>query len=529
MAAKTRNLIRELSSTLSASTYDVDSPAKARERANLLKSTAPFAGRNCFDTMRPPPRATYVYSTLLDSPLTVEMIRSAKKIRPYQFEIPIEGDKNRLRVELKDGTNWIVKIPEPNSDACKELNRTSNQITETFEKWAKEGWARELRELKWKVYSEEQLELSDKTDAAIWDRDLITRQTKSDIQEKLANDHVFFVQKQRSFGTPSFCSYVFCPAPEGRTPLGSYRLSLEPRDNMNLLKVPEDPIRLGGKRGYGVRGVRWFCLTCVEAIWNGVDLITPETLAEIAVKVAKGKIGSNMATKKSGNTNAGDGNQAETTSKGGRKSPAIVRNKEKIPLLPTPPAPPAPFTSLSQSLYSFMYAETREQEHNYYKLPLPQHAALLKWKTTIVRRTENEVKSNIECRKRNGILLDCKDPGGDFSHDEKYWIQIQDSESHAQLRGLVDPLGKIVELCTAECRDKELSEIFRTIDARVQDEWDSIGYVPQPPRPKRIVVLKFDYLKYFPHLRDATYPRRGDVRSDTSGDITESSSSEEEL
>jgi hypothetical protein len=245
--------------------------------------------------------------------------------------------------------------------------------------------------------------------------------------------------------------------------------------------------------------------------------------------VVKGGIGSTAAKTKSGNTSTGEGNRAETTSKGGRKSTTIVCAMEEIPLVPTPPAPSAPFISLSQGLYSFMYAETREHEYDYYKLPLPQHAALLKWKTTIIRSIENEVESNIDCRKRNGILLDGKDPGGDYSHDEKYWIPIQYSDSHAQLRGLVDPLGKIVELCTAECRDKELSEILRIIDARVQDEWDSIGYVPQPPRPKKIVVLKFGYLKYFPRLRDAKYPRSADVRSDTSGDITDSSFSEEEL
>ncbi|KAH0541522.1 hypothetical protein FGG08_003997 [Glutinoglossum americanum] len=481
-----RSLVKELFSTLNEATYDVDSPSKIRERDNFIKATAPYTGKTYFDTMDTnteptEPTSHYIYPTLLDEPLTVKMIDSSVEIRPYQLEIPIEGDKNRFRVEFEDGQSWIVRLPEPDSAAGQRLLKISNQIKDIFQIWTRECFQKELKSLKWEVFSKEQMELTDRDYVTAWEKDLFARQAQEEIRHKLMNDYTFFVQKQVSFGTPSYCSYIFCASPEKRTPPAGYRLSLEPRDNIRLRKVPGAPV-IQNKRGHGIKGAQWFCLTCVEAIWNGVDLLTAETLATM---------------------------------------PMNDKIQKAIPQLPKQPAPLAPFMSLSQGLYSFMEAEVRDHVRDHFALPLPQHAALLKWKTTLNRRIENEVESNIESRKQNGILFDNQDPDNDVTHDEKYWVRVGDSYDHTQLRGCVDPMGMILELTTAECRNKELSEVFQIVDAKVQEEWDKIRHIPQP-HLKKIVVLMFDYYKYYPHLREkvarfrAKFPRDPEIDMDGS-------------
>jgi hypothetical protein len=159
------------------------------------------------DTVTVQPKATYIYSTILDQPLTVEMIQSAQIIHPYQFEIPIHGDKTRLRVELKDGTNWIVNFPGPTSDAGKELMRTSTRINEILGKWVKEGWGKELQDLKWEVFAKDQMELTDdRATAVIFDRDLVTRRTKNEIQQKLMSEF----PSPPTYSTTNHCTRRLC-------------------------------------------------------------------------------------------------------------------------------------------------------------------------------------------------------------------------------------------------------------------------------------------------------------------------------
>jgi hypothetical protein len=369
-------------------------------------------------------------------------------------------------------------------------------------------------------------------------------------------------------------------------------------------------------RGHGTHGAQWYCLTCVEDIWNGVGLITAGKLVEIAVDVdcESGRIIDRDESPSSfkpnnhsiGGANHGANNgdtpevagatvstcdiemrdiadqagsrkrKGKPTSaikvSGGRTTSRVGKTKAEkgkiskapgVGLPPTVSAPPCgstadtasdidtpaprnkyprppgllapkrPYAPLSQSIYSFMLAETREHKHDYYVLPAAQHAALLKWKSTILRSTESKVKRNVEFRKKTGAFYrDAEDEDDNTSHDPVYWLECQGGRG--QLVGLVDPGGLVLELTTTECRDEKLSEVFRIVDDRVQAEWAKLGYTPEPPSHRKVVVLKFNYLKHFSHVfpllseHEQQDESEDDTNSDHSEDIPSSSSSEEE-
>jgi hypothetical protein len=607
-----QRLSKHLSTSLSEKTFEVDSPYKARQREAIIKNSAPFLGKNYFDRMG----QSHVSCPILDTALTLEHIRDAKKIIHCPTAVSTaDGEAQRLCVELKDGAVFLVKYPEPASEAGKLLFHSGNQITKIAEKWARGGIVKELDELKWSVFAEEQIALADLGMAKLWEKDLAIRQTKSKIQQKLQSEcppqpskasltsildgHVFFVQKQPLFGTPSSCAYAFCPAHDGCTPLGSYRLSLEPRKNQSLSTVPVDAIGDLAIRGHGAYDAQWYCLTCLEDIWNGIGLITTSNLAEIAVDVDYGTEAHRLAQVEEDGDESSSSSKSEfvdvtsraynievkgatdrtksstrrgkpaavsegiTTSKArtantgksktgkaptGISPPATISAppssstagiaprpdtstyRSEFPQPPSLPTPKRPYSSLSQTIYSFMLAETREHRNGYFTLPAPQHAALLKWKSTILRRTESKIKRNVEFRKKTGAFFyDAEDEDYDTSHDQIYWLE--DGGCRGQLVGLVDPGGLVIELTTAECRGKELSEVFQIVDARVQAEWAEMQYAPTPPNSKIVLSLKFDRKKYFSHSFPLPTEREhscDDTSSDASGDISSSSSSEAE-
>ncbi|KAI9763655.1 MAG: hypothetical protein M1840_000369 [Geoglossum simile] len=607
---KSQRLSKHLSTSLSEKTFEVDSPYKARQRATIIKNSAPFLGKNYFDRMEQAKQ--HVSCPVLNTALTLEHIKDAKRITHSPPEMPTaDGQGQRLYVELEDGAAFLVRYPEPASEAGKLLFHSGNQITKIAEKWARGGIVRELDELKWGVFAEKQIALADLGIAKLWEKDLAIRKTKFGIQQKLQNGHVFFVQKQPFFGTPSLCAYAFCPSPETRTPLGSYRLSLEPRKNQSLPTVPADPIGNPAMRGRGAYGTQWYCLTCLEDIWNGVGLITESKLAEIVADVdygdgvhqpvqveddgdessssfrpdsrriegakikanngnlsefvdisssiynieMKGTIirtrGSTLRDKHALAAMVGEGRttpRARVAKAGSGKTGKAPTGVSPPPTVGVPPdsstagiapglntsahrskflqplslpTPKHPYSSLSQTIYSFMLAETREHRNGYFTLPAPQHAALLKWKSTILRRTESRVKRN--------VFFYAEDQDRDTSHDEMYWLDY--GGGHGQLVGLVDPGGLVIELTSAQCRDKELSEVFQIVDARVQTEWTNLKYTPQPPNRKIVLSFKSDNKTYFPNSCPLSSEREkscDDTNSDASGDIPSSSSSEAE-
>ncbi len=82
------------------------------------------------------------------------------------------------------------------------------------------------------------------------------------------------------------CAHPFCPNPKQCSPAGSYRLSLEPVENLDDAKVPTlslAEVEKGNGRasrptkaqkGQAANGAVWYCLTCLEGLWNGVGQIT---------------------------------------------------------------------------------------------------------------------------------------------------------------------------------------------------------------------------------------------------------------
>ncbi|KAI9779534.1 MAG: hypothetical protein M1839_007342 [Geoglossum umbratile] len=605
-------LSKQLSTSLSDKTYDVDSPYQARQREARIKNSAPFLGRNYFDRVEAEQRGD---GRTHDTAPTPQHIKDTRKTTIHSTQFSAECNQ-QLYVELEDGSLSLVKYPEPTSEAGIVFSNTANQITKMSERWAQEEAAKELDELKWDLFRQGQMAVADWGVVKLWEKDLAIRQIKSKMQHKLQNGHVFFVQKQPFFGTPSHCAYTFCPARNSRTPLGSYRLSFEPRKNQNLPAIPVDVVSGQSMRGHGTHGAQWYCLTCVEDIWNGVGLITAGKLVEIAVDVDRENgriidrdespssskpnnrgIGKAIHGSNNGDTPEAAGatasmryiemrdaaDQAESPKRKGKPTSAVKVSgrrttsrvgktktkkgrigkapgvglpltvsapargstvntasnidtpapRNKYPRPPGLPAPKRPYATLSQSIYSFMLAETREHMHDYFVLPTAQHAALLKWKSTILRSTESKIKRNVEFRKKTGAFFrDAEDEDDNTGHDPIYWLEYEGGRG--QLVGLVDPGGLVLELTTAECRDEKLSEVFRIVDDRVQAEWAKLGYTPEPPSHRKIVVLKFNYQKLFPHAspllsqHEQQDESEDDTNSDHSEDLPSSSSSEEE-
>ena len=65
---------------------------------------------------------------------------------------------------------------------------------------------------------------------------------------------------------------------------GTYRLSLEPRSNLERPDIPLEAVysiknaersamKMGSVHGKGIDGVMWYCLSCVEDLWDGVGML----------------------------------------------------------------------------------------------------------------------------------------------------------------------------------------------------------------------------------------------------------------
>ena len=88
--------------------------------------------------------------------------------------------------------------------------------------------------------------------------------------------YVFVLQKMPPAACKiksTYCAHPFCSSDNGRTPHGAYRLSLEPSDNVHQGKVPAKPLRGHTSEGKGEDDVTWYCLTCVEDLWNEIALL----------------------------------------------------------------------------------------------------------------------------------------------------------------------------------------------------------------------------------------------------------------
>ena len=120
------------------------------------------------------------------------------------------------------------------------------------------------------------------------------------------NANVIIIQKLPPKSDPALqattCAYVLCPRIRCGIKPDSYRVSIEPRDNLNLAAPPLEPIRMlayvdrkipirgqpteakVAKRNMNHRGYAkgqkalWYCLDCLEKILAGSDKTQPRRL-----------------------------------------------------------------------------------------------------------------------------------------------------------------------------------------------------------------------------------------------------------
>ncbi|KAI9753445.1 MAG: hypothetical protein M4579_005165 [Chaenotheca gracillima] len=165
---------------------------------------------------------------------------------------------------------------------------TYSKATALLDSWADEDEKKQDQLTQWVETGNKLYKAWSTEDKLIWDKDRADDVTRAEIREKLKHGYVLILQK-----TPpaecgikaSRCAHKHCSAPNKRTPLGAFRLSLEPETNVHLEKVPTQA--LPKKTGQGTHGVTWYCLKCVEALWNKEQ---SEKRPKIILKIAKEKM-----------------------------------------------------------------------------------------------------------------------------------------------------------------------------------------------------------------------------------------------
>lgn len=180
-------------------------------------------------------------------------------------------------------------------------------ITGIFQSWVVDANVADVQRLEWEGLAESQRD--DKKAGNVWKIDMLLRNVKRQIQAKLrgmfrvlnlhktlltkiVDGHVFILQKMPPAtykAKLTTCGRPGCPARKQprsvpRIQPGAYRLSLEPISHLNRPDIPlaamytireierpadnRDP--LCGKRK---DGVVWYCLTCVEDLWDGAGML----------------------------------------------------------------------------------------------------------------------------------------------------------------------------------------------------------------------------------------------------------------
>ncbi|KAI9845913.1 MAG: hypothetical protein M1837_004449 [Sclerophora amabilis] len=132
----------------------------------------------------------------------------------------------------------------------------------------------ELGYLQWVARGHKKFGSWSATKRKVWEKDYSSEETRREIRNNLQRGFVFILQKmpprECRFGT-SRCAYNDCSAKGKRTPEGTFRLSLEPRSNLEMNAVPDKSLKRSRGPGQGINESTWYCLTCLEALWNGDD------------------------------------------------------------------------------------------------------------------------------------------------------------------------------------------------------------------------------------------------------------------
>ncbi|KAI9781715.1 MAG: hypothetical protein M1835_004246 [Candelina submexicana] len=245
--------IKVLTTTLKDAIYDANSPSKQRVYAEKFRKSAP-----------PPPQKK----------------RKHKRRGAVPQEVP--GEYSWWEKNSDDSDSTV----DPD-----ELGKGDPGLkaVDIFRGEQAKQWQDELRELQWKKHATEQKSSGPSLNKKAWEKDSLLRNIKKHIQVKLQNGYVLILQKLPPAALKiklTTCAHPFCSSPKGCSPAGSYRLSLESVEDLSDTKVPtvsltevqkqERPARRPTKEqnGQGANGATWYCLTCLEGLWNGVGQMT---------------------------------------------------------------------------------------------------------------------------------------------------------------------------------------------------------------------------------------------------------------
>ncbi|KAI9877318.1 MAG: hypothetical protein M1830_004248 [Pleopsidium flavum] len=252
--------LQALSKTVPEVAYDVSLPAKQR-----ISEQGPRGSRRTSVTS---------YSSLKKG-------RATKLAHDFEVVI-VERESSGESSEYGDGNDLEF------SSGCPKEHTAAVKAVNIFRKWKVESIAQEQQRLDRETYGKHEQASGSIRFKTAWTKDLLSRNCQRQIQAKLRDGHVLVLQKL----PPSVfkakittCAQPCCPATEDRITPASYRLSLEPRENLKRAMVPTDPVyptvTVGGSDGkveaglgsLGKHGATWYCLTCIEDLWNGVGML----------------------------------------------------------------------------------------------------------------------------------------------------------------------------------------------------------------------------------------------------------------
>ncbi|KAI9673752.1 MAG: hypothetical protein M1829_003989 [Trizodia sp. TS-e1964] len=300
----------------------------------------------------------------------------------------------------------------------------------------------------------------------VWEKDLMLRELKERLEEKLRGRYVFILQQMprcKDNSKFSKCGHPFCRSPKGRTPGFSYRISVEPEWNLEFTFLPNETDGRAGN-GEDKPDAEWFCLTCLEDLWNTVSQLV--LVQGSAIR--------------------------------GAQAPAEENGVKKL--------------SAFQKVSSKISPETREDPSKYYTLPNVHKALLAKWKRVNARRMMFEMP-NPDHRAMVYQLT---------GQSPTEWDSLLDTEPVGL--GVMEVGGAIVDIPGAQLVGKELSEVMRVVDDIVSQEWEKLGHVvpdfnPEKKMKKRQTIIN---LRVKPLGADKEVEEK---ESDEDDDIDSSSSS----
>lgn len=515
--------LRQLRTSLSDNIYDVDSPAKQRRKEQERKEKAACAA------------ATREWAKAWQ----------AKKITLRLGKVGKEPDDDESMPEYwydPEFSRYYPETPGPGNAALRAV--------ELFEGMAMQDEQAGLDCDEWALRGGQLVKSMSATIKAKWKNDLHLRMVRKQISEKLKSRCSCFLQYETLLKIPAqhvlvlqkmpppacridttHCSHPFCPAAQGHTPAGAYRLSLEHMRNRALKKVPTKP-EPKGRKGNGVNGVVWYCLTCIECLWNDVGLMSEEELLTSTADRANNlqhtqqqgrsrQSATDLACRaKSLATYRLNGNpthdlgpcqemsvtseqrfqvdltnpspptlnirgltpSSETTPismSASLRTPSRIRltlssnpgakEKGKDKLKDRPATLRQPKLADFRSISSKILPEERAHGSEYFTLSNPQRAALGKWKDAIMK-AEMLQEKNKTFLERNNLLVPS-------AADEQSFLPDYSSEPRL---GCMAIGGLIIEPTLSEVKDKNLSAVLGMVDARVQAELDAQGYKDLP-------------------------------------------------